>query len=150
MTEQSLIDDWTGKFNNLFSEAKTLAVAKKARTNKTKSNIMNLKHTAHLEHEAIPVGAMRRHAIIAVVTTERCAICKSSTDHVDDMKVWSHATNSKSDKREITAYVNTAGMYDFHRDLPISIHHHVKYIPCCASCLINDAVERKLKNEDNN
>lgn len=151
MTEQSLIDDWTGKFNNLFSEAKTMAVAKRNRTKKTKSNIMTLKHNAHLEHEAIAIGAMRRHAIVAVVTTERCALCKKSTDHVDDMKVWSHATNKASDKREITAIVNTAGMYEFHKDLPISVHHQTKYIPCCAKCLLADAFTRcPNDNQDNN
>lgn len=142
MTEQTLIDDWTGKFNNLFSEAKTMAVAKKNRTKKTASNIMALKNSHHLAHEQIAVGAMRRHVLIAVVTTEHCAHCHTSTDHVSDMKVWSHATNKKSDKREITAYVNTAGMYDFHQDLPISIHTQTKYIPRCAKCLLADAFMR--------
>jgi hypothetical protein len=144
MTEQALQDDWTGKFNALFEEAKvSYGESRKRRTARTRSNILLLKEDYHRQHEAIAIGAMRRHVLIAVVTTERCAGCHESTDHVDDMKVWSHATNPKSDKREITARVTTAGMYDFHQDLPITINRRTKYIARCASCLIKDADDRQ-------
>jgi len=126
---------------------KTMSEAKKSRVKKTKMGI--LRKSFDIQENKLLVGSLVRHHIQAHIKLQTCSKCRAEQKVVDFLHVWSQSPMESNSSNRMTSNILSRGMYDFHHDLPMTVHETKVEIPACAECVYIDAeIWAPLKEED--